>query len=72
MVTIDLVIARGVLARELREPQHRAEQILNTRQHIRPLHRVGIVRAHVPDAAALGYRSESTAGRQDTSPEEKP
>ncbi len=53
MVTIDSVVARGEVARELGEPQHRVDQILNTRQHIRPLRRVGIVRAHALEAGDL-------------------
>ncbi len=50
MFTIDFVVARSAVARELGEPQHRVDQILNTRQHIRPLRRVGIVRAHALEA----------------------
>ncbi len=53
MVTIAFVVARSAVARELGEPQHRVDQILNTRQHIRPLRRVGIVRAHALEAGDL-------------------
>ncbi len=60
MVTIDFVVARGAVARELGEPQHRVDQILNTRQHLRPLRRVGIVRAHALEPGDL-FQAETQA-----------
>ncbi len=53
MVTIDSVIARSAFARELGDSQHRVDQILTTRPHIRPLRGVGIVRAHALEAGDL-------------------
>ena len=53
MVTVYPVVASGKVARELGKPQHRFEQIVDTRQHIRPLRRVGIVRAHVLERSDL-------------------
>lgn len=67
MFTIDFVVARSAVARELGEPQHRVDQILNTRQHIRPLRRVGIVRAHALEAGDRGpgrVRAHQLAPRQ--------
>ena len=52
-MTIDAAVTPGDIARTLREPPHRVENILNTRGHIRALRRVGIVRVYGIEAVEL-------------------
>lgn len=47
---IDALVTPGEIARLLTEPQHRITHILNTRFHIRPVRRAGIVRLYGPEA----------------------
>ena len=48
--SIDSLVTPGDIARILREPLHRVDYILNTRQGIRPMRRAGIVRLFGPEA----------------------
>jgi hypothetical protein len=50
--TADVLVTPGDIARQLGEPQHRVDHILNTRSHIAPLRRAGIVRLCGPDAVS--------------------
>ena len=47
---INNLVTPGDIARLLSEPQHRVTYVLNSRTHIRPLRRVGIVRLFPPSA----------------------
>ena len=42
----------GVIARELNEPLHRVQHILNTREHIQPVGRAGRLRVYTAEAVA--------------------
>ena len=53
MAIVDAIVTPGDIARELQEPQHRIDHVLSTRPHIRPLRRVGIVRAYSREAVHL-------------------
>lgn len=48
-VTIDSLVTPGEIARTLNQPLHRIQHILQTRAHIRPVQRVGIVRAYAAE-----------------------
>lgn len=50
--SIDSLVTPGDIARLLREPEHRVKYLLNTRPHIRPLRRAGIIRLYAPEAVA--------------------
>lgn len=52
MSTRQICRTPGVIARELNEPLHRVLHILNTRSHIRPVARAGILRLYSSDAVA--------------------
>ncbi len=58
--SIDSLVTPGDIARILREPLHRVDYILNTRQGIRPMRRAGIVRLFGPEAVDE-VRQEITA-----------
>ena len=58
--SIDSLVTPGDIARILREPLHRVDYILNTRNSIRPMRRAGIVRLFGPDAID-DVRQEITA-----------
>ncbi len=47
-----LLLSPGVIARELKEPLHRVQNVLDTRPHIRPLARAGIIRLYDRQAVA--------------------
>ena len=53
MIIVDRIVTPGEIARELGEPQHCIDRFLNTWHHVRPLRRVGIVRAHALEAGDL-------------------
>ena len=46
------LLSPGVIARELKVPLHRVQNILDTRPHIRPLARAGIIRLYDRKAVA--------------------
>ncbi len=46
--SIDSLVTPGDIARLLREPEHRLKYLPNTRTHIWPLRRAGIVRLYSP------------------------
>lgn len=48
--SINSLVTPGDIARILREPMHRVDYVLNTRQSIRPMRRAGIVRLFGPEA----------------------
>lgn len=50
MISVESVVTPGQIARKLGEPQHRIDYCLNSRRHIRPLRRAGIVRLYSPEA----------------------
>ena len=47
------LLSPGVIARELKVPLHRVINVLDTRPHIRPLARAGIIRLYDRDAVAM-------------------
>lgn len=47
------LLSPGIIARELKVPLHRVQNILDTRPHIRPLARAGIIRLYDRDAVAM-------------------
>ena len=47
------LLSPGVIARELKVPLHRVITVLDTRPHIRPLARAGIIRLYDRDAVAM-------------------
>ena len=54
------LLSPGVIARQLQVPLHRVQNVLDTRPHIRPLARAGIIRLYDRDAVAM-IRHELTA-----------
>ncbi len=61
MISIESVVTPGEIARRLGEPQHRIVHILNTRAHIRPVRRVGIVRTYAAPEVVELVRAELNA-----------
>lgn len=61
------LLSPGVIARQLKVPLHRVQNVLKTRPHIRPLARAGILRLYDRDAVAM-VRHELNAidARRDT------
>ena len=51
--TIQSLVTPGQIARELNEPLHRIRYILDTRQRIKAIRRIGAVRAYAGDAVDL-------------------
>ena len=49
MITVDSIVTPGEIARHLRQPIHRVRHVLDTRDEIKPLRRIGIVRAYSAD-----------------------
>lgn len=47
------LLSPGVIARELKVPLHRVVNVLDTRPHIRPLARAGIIRLYDREAVAM-------------------
>ena len=61
MISVESVLTPGEIARRLGEPQHRVVHILNTRAHIRPVRRVGIVRTYAAPEVVELVRAELNA-----------
>lgn len=47
------LLSPGVIAQQLKVPLHRVQNVLDTRPHIRPLARAGIIRLYDRDAVAM-------------------
>lgn len=47
------LLSPGVIARQLKVPLHRVQNVLDTRSHIRPLARAGIIRLYDRAAVAM-------------------
>ena len=52
-LSVPYLLSPGVIARELKVPLHRVQNVLDTRPHIRPLARAGIIRLYDRDAVAM-------------------